>query len=482
MPTPELDQSVTPLFEAMRLYARRQPVPLHVPGHKQGRSVAAEWRRLLGRGLQLDLTEAPGLDDLHAPEGPIAQAQALAADAFGAAHSYFLVGGSTAGIHAMILSACRPGDTLLVPRHAHRSVFGALVLAGARPAYLQPIIAPGLDLPLGITPAELRRAVVAHPEATAVLLVHPTYAGHVSPLEELCAIAHGAGLMVLVDEAHGAHFGFHPGLPSPALSAGADASVQSLHKLGGSLTQSAILHLGSGGGLDPQRVQEMLRLVQTSSPSYLLMASLDLARRELALNGRAAWERALRMAADARRRLARLHGIACPGANDLGSPVIAADPAKLLIEVRGRCSGFTAAAHLWERHGVAVEMAAPGYLLAVLSPGDRRRDIDRLVRGVADLPAAQAGVCTLGEAPWPEVVLAPRDAFLARKAALPLDQAAGEIAAELVAPYPPGIPVLAPGERITPAVANYLRQAVAAGYHLQGPAEPTLRTITVVKE
>lgn len=467
------DQHRAPLYEALVAYVRRRPAVFHVPGHKQGRGAPPALRALLGdHGLALDLTEAPGLDDLHAPEGCIAEAQTLAAAAFGAARTHFLVGGTTAGLQALILAACAPGDTILVPRHAHRSVLGGLILSGARPVYLRPEYESDLDLPLGVAPSTLAGAVAAHPGARAVLLVHPTYHGVPAQVRELVALAHGYGLSVLADEAHGAHFAFHPALPETALAAGADAVAQSLHKTGGSLTQSSLVHLGPHSRLDPQRVQAMLRLVQSTSPSYLLMASLDLARRELARDGRAQWARALDTAAYARRRLGALVR-EWPGA----------DPTRLVIDVRPLgMSGPVAAEQLWQQ-GIAVELAGQSYVLALLGPADGSAEVDRLAQALAALsPGNNDSSPALGQPPWPQVVLSPREAFLAPQEPVPLAQAAGRIAAELVAPYPPGIPVLAPGEHITADVTDYLHRCRRAGTHLQGPADPTLQTIRVVRE
>lgn len=484
------DQRRAPLLAALRAYSRRRPAVFHIPGHKRGRGAPRALVRLLGPGtLAADLTEAPGLDDLHAPEGAIAEAQRLAAAAFGAAHTHFLVGGTTAGLQALLLAACAPGDTVLVPRHAHRSILGGLILSGARPVYLRPDYEKGLDLPLGIPPARLAAALQEHPSARAAVLIHPTYHGLAGHIEELISICRRAGVPALVDSAHGAHFRFHPGLPGDPVAAGADGVVHSVHKTGGSMTQSSLLHLPSRSQLDPIRVAEMLRLVQSTSPSYVLMASLDAARRELALRGAAAWGEALAMAQAAREQLARVPGVAVPAPAAIrGEAVAALDLTRLVIDVRGRgITGFAAREYLWQQHGVAVELAGQGYVLALVGPADTSRSIGRLVAAVAGLPwapaAAAAGApASLGEPPWPDVVLTPRDAFLGPSTAVPLAAAQGRIAAELVAPYPPGIPVVAPGERITPEVALFLQLCVATGQHLQGPADPALGTIQVVAE
>lgn len=467
----QVSQERAPLLEALQGYVQKVRAPLHVPGHKMGHAAPPAWQAIMGsRALAFDLTEAPGLDDLHAPEGAIAEAQSLAAAAFGAAASFFLVGGTTAGLHALILAACRPGDRIAVPRNAHRSIVGALILAGVEPVWVRVAFDPALGV---ATRLDRRSLAEALPGARAAVLVYPTYHGIAGELADEIHLVHQAGLPVLVDEAHASHFAFHPAFPPSALSLGADGVVQSLHKTGGSLTQSSLCHLGGGSRLSATRLREMLRLVQSTSPSYLLMASLDLARRELALHGTEAWERALGLAADARQQLSALPGVRVHPTDD---------PTKLLIDVRGRgLTGTAAADHLWSE-GVAVEASGLGYLLAVLSPGDSAESIACLVKAVGHLPWGEGTPPLPPEPPWPDVVVPPRTAYLGPKEPVPLPQAVGRIAAELVAPYPPGIPAVAPGERLTAAVVDYLRQAVAAGYHLQGPADPSLHTIQVTKE
>ncbi len=465
------NQNAAPLLDALRGYVAKSRAPFHVPGHKQGRMAASDWKALLGdQTLALDLTEAPGLDDLHAPEGAILEAQVLAAAAYGASKSFFLVGGTTAGLHALILTACKPGDRLVVPRHAHRSVLGAMILAGVTPVWIPVRFHEELDVALAPL---FEEADPAWRQASAAVLVHPTYYGITGAITEDIRRFHNAGLPVLVDEAHGAHFGFHPSLPPSALSLGADGVVQSTHKTGGSLTQSSICHLGQGHRLNEDRVREMLRLVQSTSPSYLLMASLDVARRELAVRGRALWESALELAHGARRRLSAFKGIR----------VLESDDAtKLLIDVRGRgLTGFQASEHLWSL-GVAVESSGQGWVLAVVTPGDSPESMDQLVGAVDNLPFRTGSVVPAPTPPWPEVVVPPRDAYLGKKERVQLEHSTGRIAAELVAPYPPGIPVVAPGERLTAEVVHYLQHAVAAGYHLQGPTDPHLSTIQVMEE
>ncbi|MGE5675380.1 MAG: aminotransferase class I/II-fold pyridoxal phosphate-dependent enzyme [Mycobacterium leprae] len=469
--TSGLNQQEAPLFAALQAYVAQVRAPYHMPGHKMGHAAPPEWRQFMGENaLRIDLTEAPGLDDLHAPSGAILAAERLAADAFGAAESYFLVGGTTAGLHGLILTACRPGESIVLPRHAHRSILGATILAGARPKWVPVQFDPDLDVAIGPEPKALAAAL---PGSSAALLVHPTYFGAASDVASQIEMIHQAGLPVLVDGAHGTHFGFHPALPPSSLHLGADGVVQSVHKTGGSLTQSAICHLGRGSRLEAARLRQMLPLVQSTSPSYLLMASLDLARRELALHGEAMWDRALTLATTARRQLAQCKGIRVAPA---------ADPTKLLIDVRGRrLTGFQAYDLLWER-GVALEASGLGWVLALLTHGDEEESVAALVKAVNELPEGTGLPPRPPAPPEATALLTPREAFLAAKELVPLADATGRIAAEMVCPYPPGIPVVVPGEQLSPDVIEYLQAARHMGNHLQGPSDPELRYIQVVRE
>lgn len=468
------DQQRAPLLEALLEYAARNPAVFHVPGHKRGRGAAPLLKSLLGsKALAADLTESYGLDNLHAPEGPILEAQQLAAAAFGARRSFFLVNGSTAGLQALILATCRSGQKLIVPRHAHRSVVAGLILSGAHPVWAEPEWHPALDIPLTLPAPTLAAALATHSDAAAVLLVHPTYEGLASSVAELVAMSHRAGLPVLVDEAHGTHFALHPAFPAPALAGGADAAVQSWHKTGGSLTQSSVLHLGGPGRVDPARVAAALQMVQTASPSYLLLASLDAARRQMALNGRRQWDRTIQLAAATRRRLATLPGIRVP---DL--PAAGADPTRLVISVAERgLTGPQAARSLWEQASVAVEMAGSSHVVVLLTPGDGPAQMRRLVEAVRALPWGEASTRVLGPPPLPEVVLTPRQASFLGRARVPLQAARGRVAAETVVPYPPGIPVLTPGERIGPATLDYLRGILNLGLAVHGLEAGTVAVI-----
>ncbi|MGI9860959.1 aminotransferase class V-fold PLP-dependent enzyme [Moorella naiadis] len=459
-------QGQAPLWEALLNYRQQRMGSWHTPGHKDGAYTWPEWRELLGPALALDQTEVPGLDNLAHPSGAIAAAQERAARFYGAARTFFLVNGASVGLMAVILATCRPGDEVLLPRYAHRAVFNALILSGARPVYLETpwLEAPGL--PLGVPPASLAAALQGHPGARLLLLVHPTYEGIVPRTGELVALAHDRGLPVLVDAAHGAHFGLDPALPLSPLDLGADFVVQSTHKTMGALTQAAMLHLREE---DPAAgVAAALNLLQTTSPSYILMASLDLARLLAEERGRQDWGRAVARALTVRERLAQA-GLPPLTATAVTGPAASGlDVTRLVLPVTALAlgSGQAAAAAL-RRAGQEVELAGAGYVLFIITPGDGEEKIGALLTALLSLPRPAGGVISgrkfAPPAEIPEVALTPREAWLAPHRELPLKEAAGRIAAELIAPCPPGIALVAPGEVMTPAVLDRL-QAV------RGPA------------
>lgn len=442
-----LDQRARPMRDMLAAYAAADPARYHMPGHK-------------GRGpdlpLAFDVTELSGTDNLHSPEGPIRQAQALAAEAFGAARSFFLVGGATAGLLGLLLGLFRPGETVLVDRMMHQSVMHGLLLADLRPVYLMPEVAGNRPQPVGA--GAVARALAAHPEARAVILGSPRYHGATADIAAIAGIVHGAGKLLLVDEAHGAHFPFSPALPPSCGALGADAWVHGAHKTLGALTQSGLLHLGEGLLPMAGRIARALAWCQSSSPSYLLMASLDEAR---AAACQAGWTACAARAGALRAQVIALGGYACPTGAGW-------DPTRLVIDVTGRGLTGRAAAAALEGAGVYVEMADWDSLVLILTPQDDPAWDGRLLAGLAGLSGQDRRAAF---PPLPELgspVLSLREAAFAPLETAPLERAAGRIAGAAVGPYPPGVPLYCPGERITRAGAEYLARVLAMGGQVSG--------------
>ncbi|OPY58654.1 MAG: Arginine decarboxylase [Pelotomaculum sp. PtaU1.Bin035] len=459
---------------------------LHVPGHRQGRGLPAELLSLGGQALfELDLTEIPGLDDLHNPRGAIASAQALAARAYGAARSFFLVNGTTVGIHALLTAVGGRGK-VVVSRNAHRSALSGLVLSGADPVYVMPEKINEFGIASGISPEKIRRALEVNPGVEAVLTVRPDYYGVADDLAGQVRVSHFMDKPLLVDEAHGAHLRFHPDLPEDAMAAGADACVQSTHKLGGSLTQSSLLHLGAGHLLAAEAVAGALDLLQTTSPSYLLMASLDLARRQLALSGEGLLERTVSLANKTRECLARIGGLKVLTEDYLEGDGLGLDPTKLVVSVSGLgLTGYQVGSLLFRRYNIYIEMADTTNIVAFLSIGTTPEDCDALVNALGDIASRDKQTSSIR---YPEVParivkrMKPRDAWFAPARRVSLADARGRVCAETVAVYPPGIPVVCPGEEIIPEVHDCLEIISNMGLPCQGVSDHTLRSIKVVME
>ncbi|HEX6970840.1 MAG TPA: aminotransferase class I/II-fold pyridoxal phosphate-dependent enzyme, partial [Limnochordia bacterium] len=433
-------QEETPLFSGLLAHARRRPVQFHIPGHKRGAGMAADFREFIGENaLSIDLINIAPVDDLHHPQGIIKEAQELAAAAFGADQTFFSVQGTSGAIMAMILAVVGPGEKILVPRNAHKSVMTALVLTGAVPVFMQPEIDHTLGVAHGVSLSTIRATLDAHPDAAAVLVVNPTYFGVAADLKGIVDLAHSRGIPVLVDEAHGAHVHFHERLPLSAMQAGADMAATSIHKLGGSLTQSSILNLRTGL-VNPQRVQVAMSMLTTTSTSYLLLASLDVARRELALRGRERLERAIALAEEARAAINRIPGLYCFGREIVGdrSSSYDFDPTKLCICVKELgVTGIEIENALREEFNIEVELSDLYNILCVVSLGDSREDVEALVRALAELSRRYhtlrpANRVRVEVAETLRLALTPRDAFFALTENVPLHAAADRIAAEFV--------------------------------------------------
>jgi arginine decarboxylase len=484
----KLNQSHTPIIDSLQEWVSKSHAPFYTPGHKRGRGMNPTLTKRWGDAVfGWDLPELPELDNLHAPAGIIQQAQALAAEVFGAQQTWFLVNGSTAGVIAAILASCGEGDKIILPRNIHSSAIAGIVHAGAVPIFIAPAYDGALDIAHSITPESVKFALEQHPDAKAVMLVYPTYYGVCGDLAAIAEIVHSYDIPLLVDEAHGAHFGFHPDLPPAALTAGADLTVQSTHKLLGSLTQSAMVHVNSNR-IDRDRVSRSLRLLQTTSPSYLLLASLDAARQQMALQGKELMSQTIDLARIARVRIAQIAGLSVveldfstPGCKYL-------DPTRLTVTVTGlNLTGFAADEILTEQLGVVAELPSLRHLTFIISLGNTLADIDRLVAALTELATNYAVTKCLElpsiELPDPiltETIVTPRQADRSRHLSVSIDDAVGKISAESICPYPPGIPVLISGEIITIAALDYLRSIVDFGGEIVGCSDPDLEIIKVV--
>ncbi|MGF9713967.1 aminotransferase class I/II-fold pyridoxal phosphate-dependent enzyme [Paenibacillus naphthalenovorans] len=472
-----------PLFEKLAAHAQRNAVSLHVPGHKsRSKAYSGAWGHY-GSVLNIDLTEIPGLDDLHHPEEAIKEAQELAADCFGAEETLFLVGGSTAGNLAMIMSACRPGDLLLVQRDVHKSVIHGLTLAGAQAVFITPQCERHSGLTIGLRVPDVEEALKRYPEAKGLFVTNPSYYGMAADLTSLAQLLHGQGKLLLVDEAHGAHFGFHPALPSSALAAGADAVVQSTHKMLTAMTMGAMLHV-QGERLNRRLLRKALAMLQSSSPSYPIMASLDVSRRLLAEQGTELLEHGLQIMNEIRKRLAaqpRWKLWTMPESLRSGSSY-KQDPFKIVLsDAKNRLSGYSLKEQL-ELRGCYPELADPEHVLCVFSIASTLRDGERLIEALADIDKAAGDspsselVCTNAESEVLEGSISEPVSFgwgqehhhSCEVDMLPVAECAGRRAAEMIVPYPPGIPVLYPGERITKQVAAYLERLTVFGSRFHG--------------
>lgn len=459
----------------------RANAAFHTPGHK-GHPSSIELQNLLGTAVfRADLPELPELDNLFAPQGVIAEAQNFAAKTFGADQTYFLVNGSSCGIIAAILATCAPGDKILLPRNVHRSIISGLILSGAMPIFLQPESDRSSDIAHSITPETVAIALKQHPDAKAVLMVYPTYYGVCGNIAAIATIAHAANIPLLVDEAHGAHFAFHPAFPISALNAGADLTVQSTHKTLSAFTQASMLHT-KGDRIDSDRLIQALQLVQSTSPNYILLASLDSACAQLAQNGKALMTRSIDLANQARSRLA-IQGLSILQPQQTPG-FFAIDSTRLTVRVSGLGIDGFVADEILHSLGVTAELPSMQHLTFIISWGNTEEDIDRLIHAFETLAANYRSDQTFQSVPvfeLAEATMTPREAFFARSEVIEIENAIDRTSSETVCPYPPGIPVLLPGERITKGAIKQLQAVLQAGGSISGCADPSLSTLKVVK-
>jgi arginine/lysine/ornithine decarboxylase len=473
----EDEQFRTPLFDAMVGLAESRKVSFHTPGHKSGKGISTRFRKFVGpRIFSIDLTTLDEVDSLQNPTGVIKEAQELAAKAAGADRSYFLVNGTTVGNHAMVASTTSPGDQVLIARNCHRSVLTGLIVSGAQPVFFQPAFDRDLKLTLNVTFETAKQAIDANPGARALLITSPNYYGLCADIEKIIPYAREKGLIVLVDEAHGPHLKFNPKLPKCALETGADLCVQSTHKIVGGMTQASMLH-ARAGRINIDDVTNTLKLLQTTSPSYILMASLDLARMQMATEGKKLLNRTIKLAEEARAKINDISGITCFSKDRAKQSGMAdMDVTKLTITVSDLgLSGYTVSQMLNTRFGIQVEMADPFHILVIVSIGDRQDDLDQLVAALQQISAEtglQGALLPLDRVHPPALnnrfAMTPRDAFYSDTEMVGLDQAAGRVSAEIVTVYPPGIPLLVPGEEISQDAIDYLRNMAGLGAIIDG--------------
>ncbi|HWO96058.1 MAG TPA: aminotransferase class I/II-fold pyridoxal phosphate-dependent enzyme [Bacillus sp. (in: firmicutes)] len=483
-------QFETPLFTGLVEHAKKNPTQFHIPGHKKGSGMDPEFRTFIGENaLSIDLINIGPLDDLHQPKGMIKQAQDLAAEAFGADHTFFSVQGTSGVIMTMVMSVCGPGDKILVPRNVHKSVMSAIVFSGATPIFIHPEIDPVLGISHGITPESVEKALEQHPDTKAVLVINPTYFGIVGDLQKIVEIAHSHDIPVLVDEAHGVHIHFHEDLPLSAMQAGADMAATSVHKLGGSMTQSSVLNVREGL-VSPKRVQTILSMLTTTSTSYLLLASLDTARKRLATEGKALIEKTIHLAEQTRTQINEIENLRCVGREILGTnATYDMDPTKLIVSVSHLgITGYDVEKWLREKFNIEVEMSDLYNILCIVTPGDTEEDLQKLVHALQELSNEckhQADAIENSAVLLPDIpvlALTPRDAFYAETEVVPFEESAGRIIAEFVMVYPPGIPIFIPGEIITEDNLTYIKTNLEAGLPVQGAEDYELKTLRVIKE
>lgn len=479
-----MDQSKAPIYEALERFRHMRVVPFDVPGHKHGRG-NPELTEFLGeRCVGIDVNSMKPLDNLCHPVSVIREAEELAAAAFGAAHAFLMVGGTTSSVQSMVLSCCKRGDKIIMPRNVHLSVINALVLCGAVPVYVNPDVDPKLGIALGMKRDQVREAIEKNPDAVAVFVNNPTYYGICSDIKAIVAMAHDAGMLCLVDEAHGTHFYFGENMPVSAMAAGADMAAVSMHKSGGSLTQSSLLLIGPK--MNRGHVRKIINLTQTTSGSYLLMSSLDISRRNLALRGKMILKKVVEMAEYAREEINAIEGYYAFGSELInGDSVFAFDQTKLSVHTRDiGLAGIEVYDILRDEYDIQIEFGDIGNILAYLSIGDREQELERLVSALAEIRRRYQrdphGMLNQ-EYIDPVVVCSPQAAFYGSKKSLLLNESSGYVCSEFVMCYPPGIPILAPGERITDEILNYIKYAKTKGCFMTGPEDPDIERINVME-
>ncbi len=485
----KLNQNETPLFDALKEYVDRDTLPFHVPGHKKGVGIDKEFKNFIGENpFKIDVTVFKLVDSLHHPTGPIKKAQELVADAYESHASFFSIHGTSGAIQAMILAVVNDGDKIIVPRNVHKSVTSGIILSGAVPVFMEPEIDKKLGIAHGVTPETVEKTLKENPDAKAVLIINPTYYGVATDIKKIADIVHSYDIPLIVDEAHGTHLAFSEKLPMSSLKAGADICAQSTHKIIGSLTQGSLLHVKSKY-VDPKRVQQILNLMQTTSPSYIIMASLDCARRQIALEGKDLLQKTIELCKYTRDEINKIPGFYCFGEEVLGNPgSYSFDPTKLTISSRELgITGFELDMILADKYHIQMELSDFYNVLAVGSFGDTKEGMDRLLSALKEISNDYYGkkepVQDFLDIPAiPTKILNPREAFYSDKISIPLNESIGKISGEFLLAYPPGIPVLCPGEEITQEVVDYVHDLKRANLYVQGTEDLTVENIKIVNK
>ena len=479
-----ISQENAPILEALEKMKSARLVPFDVPGHKRGRG-NKELTDFLGeRCLSVDVNSMKMLDNLCHPVSVIRDAEELAAEAFGAKHAFFMVGGTTSAVQSMILSVCRAGDKIILPRNVHRSAINALILCGAVPVYVNPRMDPVLGISLGMSVADVEQAIRENSDAKAILVNNPTYYGICSNIKRIAELAHEHGMLLLADEAHGSHLYFSDKLPVAAMHAGADMAAISMHKSGGSLTQSSLLLVGDR--VSHGYVHQIINLTQTTSASYLLLVSLDISRRNMALHGEKLVDRIIAQVQYARDEINAI-GDYYAYSKELvnGDSIYDFDITKLAVYTRSiGLAGIEVYDLLRDEYDIQTEFGDIANLLAYVSVGDREKDIERLVSALAEIRRnyRQTGREMLkAEYISPKVVCGPQESFYGDKESLPIGDSVGRVCSEFVMCYPPGIPILAPGEMVTEEILRYIRYAKKKGCQMTGPEDMNLQRLNVLK-
>ena len=480
-----MNQNQIPLLDAIISNAKRPHTAFYTPGHKQGKGISSKLTEYFGKSIfTADLTELTELDCLFAPEGGVKQAQQLAADAFGSSQTWFLVNGSTCGIEAAILATCNNNDKIILPRNVHSSVISGLILSGAIPIFINPEYDTNLNIAHSITVESLSIALQKHPDAKAVMMVYPTYYGVCGDIKTVAELTHKYNIPLIVDEAHGSHFAFHPEFPVSALSAGADLTVQSIHKTLGAMTQASMLHV-QGERININRLNKSLQLTQSTSPSYILLASLDAARHQIAIHGQELLTKTLQIAEEAKNRINEIPGLSI--LSFLPLPHSSSDNTRLtaIVSELG-ITGFEAEEILDEKFNVTPEFASSQTVTFIISLGNTASDIEILVKAFKTLalefrkPLLEIKKRSLSNIPESNLHLSPRQAFFSSTETVPIQEVINRISAETVCPYPPGIPLLIPGEKISSAVVEHLLNVKAMGGFISNCADTSLSTLEVV--